>query len=337
MPATLDRCVKKVQKQGKSKSSAYAICSKSTGWKVGKGSTKRKKKWKKESFKQYFEQTNYYNDTLHPEFWTDDNFNEEVLNSIIEIVEDFIKDDDHITPEMIDDIQLTGSLANFNYSQHSDLDIHILLDFAKINEDESIVKRALDGKRFIWNLTHNIEFNNHEVELYFQDIHEPHVASGLFSIQDNRWIKKPVHDPPEIDQRDVEKKAEQFRTEVELIKEALNEIDDKDDLVLINNRAKKLKNKLMRMRREGLAGKGEYSVENLAFKSLRNDDTIAELNGLIIKSYDLMFGEDTVVEKKKKKKKNKKGLKDWMLSIVHALFSKDPSHMPKPQRYPAGI
>ena len=163
------------------------------------------------------------------------------------------------------------------------------------------------------------------------------MASGLFSIQDNRWIKKPVHDPPEIDQRDVEKKAEQFRTEVELIKEALNEIDDKDDLVLINNRAKKLKNKLMRMRREGLAGKGEYSVENLAFKSLRNDDTIAELNGLIIKSYDLMFGEDTVVEKKKKKKKNKKGLKDWMLSIVHALFSKDPSHMPKPQRYPAGI
>ena len=338
MPAKLDRCVRKVQKQGKSKSSAYAICSKSTGYKVSKGSTKKKKKWRKESFKQFFEQTNYYNDTLHPKFWTDDNFCEEILNSIIEIVDEFIKDDDHITPEMIEDVQLTGSLANFNYSDHSDLDIHILLDFAKINKDETIVKRALDGKRFIWNLRHNIEFNNHEVELYFQDIHEPHVASGLFSVQDNRWIKKPVHDPPEIDQRDVEKKAEQFRTEVELMKEALNEVDDKDDLALINKRAKKLKDKLMRMRKEGLAGKGEYSVENLAFKTLRNDETIAELNGLIIKSYDLMFSEEAVVEKKKKKKKKKKkGLRDWMLSILHALFSKDPSHMPKPQRYPAGI
>ena len=65
-------------------------------------------------FKQFFEQQNYYNDTLHPKFWTNDNFNEEVLNSVIEIVDEFIKDDEHITPEMIEDIQLTGSLANFN-------------------------------------------------------------------------------------------------------------------------------------------------------------------------------------------------------------------------------
>ena len=286
-------------------------------------------------FKQFFEQKNYYNDTLHPKFWTDDNFNEEVLNSVIEIVDEFIKDDDHITPEMIEDIQLTGSLANFNYSDHSDLDVHILLDFANINKDESIVKRALDGKRFIWNLRHNIQFNNHEIELYFQDIHEPHVASGLFSIQDNRWIKKPVHDPPEIDQRDVEKKAEQFRTEVELMKEALNEVDDKDDLALINKRAKKLKDKLMRMRQDGLASKGEYSVENLAFKDLRNDETIAELNSLIIQSYDLMFGEQDIAEKKEKK--DKKGVDEWILSLVHALSSNDPSHDPKPQRYPSGI
>ena len=33
MPKSLDRCVKKVCTEGKSKSSAYAICSSSTGWK----------------------------------------------------------------------------------------------------------------------------------------------------------------------------------------------------------------------------------------------------------------------------------------------------------------
>ena len=293
------------------------------------------------SFKTYFEDANYYNDTLHPKFWDDFVFREDILKPILKIVDNFVKNDQHISPEMVEDIQLTGSLANFNYNDHSDLDVHILLDFADINEDESIVKRALDGKRFIWNLRHDIQFNNHEIELYFQDIHEPHVASGLFSIQDNRWIKKPVHDPPEIDQRDVEKKAEQFRAEVELMKEALNEVDDTDDLALINKRAKKLKDKLMRMRQDGLARKGEYSVENLAFKELRNDETIAELNSLIIQSYDLMFGEDAIVEKKKKKKKKKKkekkGLDKWILALVHALFSNDPSHDPKPQRYPSGI
>lgn len=37
MPAKLVRCVQHVQAQGKSKSSAYAICSKSTGWTKDKG------------------------------------------------------------------------------------------------------------------------------------------------------------------------------------------------------------------------------------------------------------------------------------------------------------
>jgi len=37
MPAKLDRCVRKVQASGKSKSSAYGICSASTGIKRAKG------------------------------------------------------------------------------------------------------------------------------------------------------------------------------------------------------------------------------------------------------------------------------------------------------------
>jgi len=42
MPAKLERCVKHVQAQGKDKNSAYAICSKSTGWvKSGKHSWKK--------------------------------------------------------------------------------------------------------------------------------------------------------------------------------------------------------------------------------------------------------------------------------------------------------
>ena len=97
------------------------------------------------SFKTYFEDANYYNDTLHPKFWDDFTFREDILKPILKIVDNFVKDDQHISPEMVEDIQLTGSLANFNYNDHSDLDVHILLDFADINEDESIVKRALDG------------------------------------------------------------------------------------------------------------------------------------------------------------------------------------------------
>jgi len=267
------------------------------------------------SFKTYFEESNYYNDTLHPQFWDEFEFKEDVLKPILKIVDDFVKDDAHISPEMVEDVQLTGSLANYNYSEYSDLDVHILLDFADINKDEEIVKRALDGKRFIWNLRHDIKFNGHEVELYFQDIHEPHVASGLFSLSGNRWIKKPKYEKPEIDHEDVVKKANSFKKELDLLADVLDNISDEKEFSLINKRAKKLKEKIMRMRKEGLAGKGEFSVENLAFKTLRNDQTIARLNELIIKSYDLMFSKEEL--------KEKKHLADWEEAMLAALSTKN--------------
>ena len=267
------------------------------------------------SFKTYFEESNYYNDTLHPQFWDEFEFKEDILKPILKIVDDFVKDDAHISPEMVEDVQLTGSLANYNYSEYSDLDVHILLDFADINKDEEIVKRALDGKRFIWNLRHDIKFNGHEVELYFQDIHEPHVASGLFSLSGNRWIKKPKYEKPEVDHEDVVKKAESFKREFDLLDDALNNISDEKEFSLINRRAKKLKEKIMRMRKEGLAGKGEFSVENLAFKNLRNDQTIARLNDLIIKSYDLMYSKEEL--------KEKAGLEEWEKAMLSALGTKN--------------
>ena len=269
------------------------------------------------SFKTYFEDANYYNDTLHPKFWDGFTFREDILKPILKIVDNFVKDDQHISPEMVEDIQLTGSLANFNYNDYSDLDVHILLDFADINEDESIVKRALDGKRFIWNLRHDIQFNNHEIELYFQDIHEPHVASGLFSLSDNRWIKKPKQEVPEIDHQDVQKKALSFKKELDLLEDLLDNISDEKEFSLVNKRAKKLKDKLMKMRQDGLASKGEFSVENLAFKTLRNDETIAKLNDLIIKSYDLMFSKEDLSEND-----DRGGLEEWESVMLKALGTK---------------
>ena len=285
------------------------------------------------SFKTYFEESNYYNDTLHPQFWDEFEFKEDILKPILKIVDDFVKDDAHISPEMVEDVQLTGSLANYNYSEYSDLDVHILLDFADINKDEEIVKRALDGKRFIWNLRHDIKFNGHEVELYFQDIHEPHVASGLFSLSGNRWIKKPKYEKPEVDHEDVVKKAESFKREFDLLDDALDNISDEKEFSLINKRAKKLKEKIMRMRKEGLAGKGEFSVENLAFKNLRNDQTIARLNDLIIKSYDLMYSKEEL--------KEKAGLEEWEKAMLSALGTKNDKdsqpHKYGEKRPPIGI
>jgi len=159
------------------------------------------------------------------------------------------------------------------------------------------------------------------------------VASGLFSLSGNRWIKKPKYEKPEVDHEDVVKKAESFKKELDLLADALDNISDEKEFSLINRRAKKLKDKIMKMRREGLASKGEFSVENLAFKNLRNDQTIARLNDLIIKSYDLMYSKEEL--------KEKVGLEEWEKAMLSALGTKNDKNAQhqkeKPKRYPIGI
>ena len=46
------------------------------------------------------------------------------------------------------------------------------------------------------------------------------------------------------------------------------------------------------MRKRGLAREGEFSVENLAFKILRNSNVIGDLIDVIANSYDKIYMEN---------------------------------------------
>ena len=234
--------------------------------------------------------TGLYNKTLSNFFWKDNNFDKKIRRKILKIVEDFLKEIELKVPIL--DIRLTGSLANYNYNKFSDLDTHIILDFGKINEDKDLVKNMLDGKRFIWNLRHNIFLKGHEVELYFEDKDEPHISSGLYSLLHSKWIKKPKYSPPyNIDMVQLKEKVYFYTDIISRMEKLLNETVNKEDIKLIHNKAKKLKDKIMNVRKEALQDKGEFALENLIFKKLRNNNTIEKLIELINNSYDKFFME----------------------------------------------
>ena len=234
-------------------------------------------------------ESRYYNKTLHPSFWSNETFNSKVRSKLLNIVKDFFGEPENAAE--IDDIQLTGSLSNYNYTKHSDLDVHILLDFSKINKDKDLVKRALDGKRFIWNLRHNINIRGHEVELYYQDTNEPHVASGLYSLKDDIWLTKPSYNPPSIDEKDVLKKSDGITDSILRIKEKVSEDISPTEAKKLHEFAKRIKSKLGVMRTDGLRREGEFSIENLAFKELRNNGAIGELIDVISTSYSKIYSE----------------------------------------------
>ena len=191
----------------------------------------------------------------------------------------------------IHDVTLTGSNSNYNYNDYSDLDVHVLIDFKDINEDEDLVKKALDGQRFVWNLRHNISLRDHGVEMYIQDKDEPHVASGLYSLLNNEWITEPSYDPPTIDSRDVYKKAKTIEDDVRVLKERVLDVKGRSAKDL-HDCANQLKKKISNMRKSGLEREGEFSIENLAFKVLRNSEVIGDLIDIISRSYDKIYMEN---------------------------------------------
>ena len=217
-------------------------------------------------------------------------FDPSIRKKLLELAEDFYQSIG-FSPE-IQDIQLTGSLANYNWTDKSDLDVHVLIDFTEIDDNFELVKKAIDGLRFIWNLRHKIKMRGYDVELYIQDINESHTASGLFSLLNNEWIRVPKYNPPEIDYKDVDLKFQGLVSDITEIENIINtsNFSNVKEIELYNH-AVDVKKKIMKMRKEGLARDGEFSVENLAFKKLRNEGYIEKIIELISKAYSNIYNE----------------------------------------------
>lgn len=240
-------------------------------------------------YNEFINETKYYNETLNPKFWNDNKeLNSRIKGKLLTIANDFYDGTDLETE--IKDIHLTGSLANYNYNDYSDFDVHILVDFSEINDDDDLVRKSLDGLRFIWNTKHDITIQGHEVELYIQDEKEKHTASGLYSLMNSEWIKEPVYKQPTIDDIEVKEKTEIYQKDIDRLDKLSNGDTELAEIDIYFDYAKKLKTKIHQGRKEGLDSKqAEYSVENLVFKELRNSGHFGVLIELIDKLYDKQF------------------------------------------------
>ena len=245
----------------------------------------------------------FYHDELNPIFWKkkkDDDgniewvFDQRIRRKLLRIANDFYgKFPELLKGRVIKDVQLTGSLSNYNYTNFSDLDVHVLVNLDGIDdENPKILKAAIDGIRFIWNLRHNISIRGYDTELYLQSEDEPHDSTGLFSLLNNEWVRKPVFNPPSIDESDVSKKYDSMTDEIDSLSVKLkNQSDLPSNAKSLYKRCLKLKDKIQKMRKESLSKDGEMSIGNLVFKKLRNDGYIEKLIDIISKSYDKIYTE----------------------------------------------
>ena len=205
-------------------------------------------------------------DTLEPNFWPlGKKLRPSIRKRLIEIAQDFY-DSLEIDADL-KDITFTGSLANYNWSPHSDVDLHLIVDYKDVEADPELAKDYFNAKKSLWNRIHDILIDGYEVEVYVQDENEPHTSTGVYSVMNDDWITKP--NPEQIDRAKQLYKQNKYT-------DALQYID-------------KLKEKIRKFRKAGLDRAGEFSSENIAFKVLRRNGYLETLSSLKHMAYDKLM------------------------------------------------
>jgi hypothetical protein len=85
--------------------------------------------------------------TLESEIWENEKLNPQVREALLLIAQEFY--DTLKIDSGLEDVRFTGSLANFNYTSKSDIDLHLVIDFSKVDENGQLVKNYFDAKRVL--------------------------------------------------------------------------------------------------------------------------------------------------------------------------------------------
>lgn len=227
-----------------------------------------------------------YNETLCPDLWDSaQHLDPEVRANLLQMANDFYEKTN--LPAPIVDIYLMGSIANYNWTTDSDVDVHVIVNYSQLQMPPETAAKTVKTAGAQWNAEHNVIIKGHKVEMNIQNSEEqkPYVT-GIYSLVKDNWVRRPFKMPPQIDTRVLRFQYNAMKTYV------LNALHSKN-----REQMKAAKKYLDAFRQYGLDTYGELSYENIIFKILRARGIIKQLKDSITAVYDQEMSVDEVGEK----------------------------------------
>lgn len=208
-------------------------------------------------------------ETLNPKLWKDNTLIPEVRQKLLEIADNF---EEYVEiPMHIVDVVLVGSNASYNYTQHSDIDVHLIVN-TELTEGvpEDIQTLVFDLKKTAFNKEFDIKIKEIPVELYVEDLHSSVQSNGIYSIRRNKWVKEPK--PITIEKRDLTQELDAWteRIHAAIMSKDYEQITDVLDALYL-------------MRKNSIAIEGEYGKGNEIFKTLRDKGYLSKLKDALSK------------------------------------------------------
>jgi hypothetical protein len=217
-----------------------------------------------------FEPPFQHHQELNPKIWDapDQRMKGEVRGALLRMAQDFIEFVG--VPVQVQDVVVTGGMANYNYSRHSDIDLHVIADMSQVECDRA-VDELFDTKRLLYKKNYDLTIHKIPVELYIENSDMPAVSQGEYSVTHDGWLRKPTSMEPDWNPDAVEHWVRVWRT-------VLKKAEQSRDLHTLRTSVQLLK----QYRRLGLrTANAEFSTPNLVYKSLRNDQTLIRVLTLI--------------------------------------------------------
>ena len=201
-------------------------------------------------------------DELNPVLWSDNKLRPDIKEKIMDLVNEFQSTLD--IPLTILDINIVGSNASYNYTDKSDVDIHIITNFEEYGYPKEFIKVAMNSFKTNFNNKYDVNYGGYNVEIYVEEVKSSPQTNGIYSVLRDEWIKEPVKlQPIDVD----------LEPEYTLFTDRINEIlsggTEEDIIRVIDD--------LYLLRRNSLVMDGEFGKGNLIFKTIRNDGLLDEL------------------------------------------------------------
>lgn len=219
--------------------------------------------------------------TLNPSIWKDGDLKKIIRSRLVNIARDFMESIE-IDGLKIHDIVIVGSIAGYNWSKYSDIDLHIIVDFDSLANygTSDIIKQLFDMKRSKWNDKHNILIYGYPVELYVQDTKEVNASDGIYSVLYGKWMKLPTGNRGNIDRELVKALAAQYINIIDMLEEYTMKCKSRRTAKILYKEVDKIHDEIVMGRREGIAQEGEDAARNIVFKVLRRTGHIGKTNDL---------------------------------------------------------
>ena len=231
---------------------------------------------------------------LNPKFWKDDKLDSRIRIKLLDIADDFIEflGVDWVKPE---DITITGSLANYNWNKkYSDIDLHILIDYSKVDKRTDFVDNYFYSQKKLWNEEHkDLRIFGFPVEVYVQDVNKEHTSSGVYSLEKNEWVIEPEREKlskKKVNKERIKKTVSQYTEKIDkLVDDSKNTNGDEYKMRKVYEGAQQLFDEIKKLRREDLSdANNEINEGNIIFKALRRLGYIDKLDKVINKGYNTL-------------------------------------------------